>query len=370
MSSTTIQAQKLDALRMPLQGRQVIEASAGTGKTWTMRKALKMLKRKLKSQGIAIRSLNCAIRHAAARLIDGSTIAHLLNKYRKHGGPKFAKNCIILIDEASEIPLSMWTELAQWYLLGVRFVIIGDFDGQFLPMFDRWGDAMKVKDIQTSLFFHSLCEGTHVHFGQYRRGDESARPLFNFYCSLYPRLKLPNETAVLDASLEEARAFLPPLDAMPDVILCNSHRKRILLNHAVNMFFAEQQEATLFIPCTKAKNLGVTMLPQDMLIWEGQELLGCIHASNSKTVINGVLYGVKGWDETHVFLDVHPQYQKQPGDDEDEAEQSAPPPPPMSSLRRGPGMASLSLSSARHVSALGHAFARALRLKPLRKHCY
>ena len=36
MSSTTIQAQKLDPLRMPLQGRQVIEASAGTGKTWTL----------------------------------------------------------------------------------------------------------------------------------------------------------------------------------------------------------------------------------------------------------------------------------------------------------------------------------------------
>jgi exodeoxyribonuclease V beta subunit len=36
MSSTTIQAQKLDALRMPLHGRQVIEASAGTGKTWTL----------------------------------------------------------------------------------------------------------------------------------------------------------------------------------------------------------------------------------------------------------------------------------------------------------------------------------------------
>lgn len=31
-----IQAQKLDALRMPLHGRQVIEASAGTGKTWTL----------------------------------------------------------------------------------------------------------------------------------------------------------------------------------------------------------------------------------------------------------------------------------------------------------------------------------------------
>ena len=36
MSSTTTEAQKLDALCMPLHGRQVIEASAGTGKTWTL----------------------------------------------------------------------------------------------------------------------------------------------------------------------------------------------------------------------------------------------------------------------------------------------------------------------------------------------
>ncbi len=32
----TYQAQKLDALTLPLKGRQVIEASAGTGKTWTL----------------------------------------------------------------------------------------------------------------------------------------------------------------------------------------------------------------------------------------------------------------------------------------------------------------------------------------------
>ena len=35
-ATPTFQAQKLDALRMPLHGRQVIEASAGTGKTWTL----------------------------------------------------------------------------------------------------------------------------------------------------------------------------------------------------------------------------------------------------------------------------------------------------------------------------------------------
>ena len=35
-ATPTFQAQKLDALHMPLHGRQVIEASAGTGKTWTL----------------------------------------------------------------------------------------------------------------------------------------------------------------------------------------------------------------------------------------------------------------------------------------------------------------------------------------------
>jgi energy-coupling factor transporter ATP-binding protein EcfA2 len=296
----------------------LITGPAGTGKTWTMRKALKQLQRTLKAQGIELRNLNCAIRHAAARLIGGSTIAHLLNKYRQQGGPKFAKNCIILIDEASEIPLSMWTELAQWYLLGVRFVIIGDFDGQFLPMFDRWGEAMAKNDIQTSLFFHSLCEGTHVHFTQYRRGDESARPLFDFYCSLYQRLKLQNQRAMLDASLEEAKERFKACPVIPDVTLCASHYKRRLLNHAVNMTLARQEDKTLFIPCTKTKALGVTMVPQDMTIWKGLELLGCIHQSNSKTVINGVLYVVQDWDERFVYLNVHERYQTQPDDDSDE----------------------------------------------------
>ena len=267
----------------------LVTGPAGVGKTWTMRQVLKRLKRMMKKEGRQLINLNCAIRHAAARLIGGSTIAHLLNKYRRQGGPKFAKDCVILIDEASEIPLSMWTELAQWYLLGVRFVIIGDFDGQFLPMFDRWGKALESNDIQTSQFFHSLCEGTRVHFTQYRRGDESARPLFDFYCSLYPDLKLENQMAALDRALDKAMAFFLPCEigTMPDVILTNSHYKRRLLNHAVNLWRVERlDKPSLFIPCTKSKALGVTMLPQDMTIWVGMELLGCIHQSNSKTVIN------------------------------------------------------------------------------------
>ena len=206
-------------------------------------------------------------------------------------------------------------------------MIIGDFDGQFLPMFDRWGKILEEKDIQTSLLFHSLCEGTRVHFTEYRRGDASAKPLFDFYCGLYPRLKLPNQTGAIDTSLEEARAFFKPCDDMPDVILCNSHYKRRLLNHAMNLFFGgrKMDNEKLYIPCVKDKTLGVTMLPQDMTIWKGMELLGCIHASNSKTVINGILYVVVSWDNRFVHLDVHPRYKKQPGDDSDKEEEAEEP---------------------------------------------
>jgi len=102
------------------------------------------------------------------------------------------------------------------------------------------------------------------------------------------------------------------------VVLCLSHKKRMLLNHAMNLQKAELCDGPVaFIPCTKSKTLGVTMLPQDMKIWEGIELIGCIHQSNSKTVINGVLYVVKGWDAKFVYINVHPQYQKQPSDDSD-----------------------------------------------------
>ena len=107
---------------------------------------------------------------------------------------------------------------------------------------------------------------------------------------------------------------------MPDVVLCNSHYKRRLLNHALNIFWAAKEKDTLFIPCVKDKNLGVTMLPQDMKIWNKLELLGCIHASNSKTVINGILYVVDRWDDRFVYLNVHPRYKKQPGDDSDNEE--------------------------------------------------
>ena len=117
-------------------------------------------------------------------------------------------------------------------------------------------------------------------------------------------------------ALEDAQKIFKPCETMPDIMLCLSHKKRLTLNHAVNVHFANNKKlegkATKLIPKTTSKSLGVPLEPQDYIIWEGMELLGCIRMSNSKTVINGVWYVVLRWDESSVYLKVHPRYQKQP----------------------------------------------------------
>ena len=137
-------------------------------------------------------------------------------------------------------------------------------------------------------------------------------------------MQYENQTAALDTALEDAQKFFKPCETMPDIMLRLSHKKRLMLNHAVNIHFANEKtlegKATKLIPKSASKSLGVTMAPQDFMIWEGMELLGCIRQSDSKTVINGVWYVVLRWDDRFVYLKVHERYQKQPDNDAEEVE--------------------------------------------------
>ena len=111
-----------------------------------------------------------ALRHCAAALIAGKTIQHYINKYEKAGGSP-RPDTIVLIDESSEIQLHTWAILAQWKLMGVSFIIAGDFDGQNKPIFDSWNDSMKKKDTRKSHFLHEMCGGAHLMLEVFRRGN-------------------------------------------------------------------------------------------------------------------------------------------------------------------------------------------------------
>ena len=54
--------------------------------------------------------------------------------------------------------------------MGNRFVLVGDFNGQLQPIFDRWGDVAKHAYLSSSTLIHNMCNGLHVQLTEYRRG--------------------------------------------------------------------------------------------------------------------------------------------------------------------------------------------------------
>ena len=153
-------------------GGLLITGPAGVGKSYVLRK-LRVELQKLEYE----RQLPMAVRHAAAMLVGGKTISHYVHKYHARGGAP-APGTVVIVDEWSEVQLHTWVELARWALMGVKFILLGDADGQRKPIFDKWAQAMKIKDIRTSRFIHELCGGTRVKLTTYRRGTD--HELFRF----------------------------------------------------------------------------------------------------------------------------------------------------------------------------------------------
>ena len=107
--------------------------------------------------------------------------------------------------------------------MGNKIILIGDYKGQFLPVYDRWGDSA---DIATSNLLHTLCNGLHINLTVYRRGTDPE--LFAFY---HDKLYHTDFEADLQECVQEARARYP-CDAcrLPDVALTISHKKRAVVN--------------------------------------------------------------------------------------------------------------------------------------------
>ena len=203
----------------------LLSGAAGTGKSHLLRALMKLLSSKVPGKHIAT-----ALRHNTTMLICGKTIAHYLHKYRSRGGAP-RPGTIVVIDEWSEVQLHTWAELAQWKLVGVIFVLVGDADGQRKPIFDKWQDAMDSIDIRRSQLIHELCGGFHTHLSVYRRGVD--QDLFDAYTGLYP---LADDNSQVPRIVEQMRGKypLPSIQTRCGYYLVLSHKKRMLLNHAMN----------------------------------------------------------------------------------------------------------------------------------------
>ena len=248
-------------------------------------------------------------------LVGGKTIQHYLCKYRKHGGsPK--PGTIVVLDECSEIQLHTLAILAQWKLMGVRFLILGDFDGQLPPIFDKWANAMDRLDIRESQFLYDLVGGLHIKLTTYRRGTDIE--LFRRYVQLYKYADLKparvrgryNEDYYITQQLvEKVRETYPMHDGEIDIHLVPSHKKRMEINALVNKIEAAKRDNAVLIPC-HGKLHGAQMQPQTMYIWEGMELLCYSRKYRQDRPVNGGIYVVEKFVKDIVVVRLHEDYRR------------------------------------------------------------
>jgi len=163
----------LDAIaqKVVAHGSALITGPAGTGETWLNRLINARLQGKV---------VNTAMTHAASRLMPGGkTVAQLLNVNR-YGRVRDTTFCV---DEIGMVPLSTLVRLGSWQLLGSKFIMYGDFKGQFEPIYDQWRG-----DVENSGIVRQLAGGLHVHLTVGRRSDQAH---FRFYTGLYPSVGQP-----------------------------------------------------------------------------------------------------------------------------------------------------------------------------------
>jgi hypothetical protein len=264
-------------------GSALVVGPAGTGKTRLNR----LVNQKLEELGRKV--VNTAITHAASRLMPGGrTLAHLLNVNR-YGRVRDTTFCV---DEIGMVPLSTLVRVGAWQLVGARFVLYGDFRGQFLPICDQWKGA----DIESSGIVQQLAGSLHVHLSTNRRaaGDDAH---FRFYTGLYDSVGGP-------VPLEQARARYPLDREFCHVTLVVSHRKRRELNQFYNE--CRDRRGGVFVKC--AGGVRHHNAPQHMWLRAGMRLLCC--AKSHPTLVNGVFYTVVGVDKREVVVRMDEDYRR------------------------------------------------------------
>ena len=200
------------------------------------------------------------------------------------------------------IPLSMWGDISRWQLMGNRFILVGDFDGQLQPIFDRWNDVAKGTDLSHSTLLHNMCNGLHVQLTEYRRGVDPE--LFANYVALYPRLQ--DDIGQLVAEMRGKY----PWDGVivPDHCLVISHETRKRVNDWLNKRKSSDQTWTLVKAEKGVKRVGCKSEPQDMRLWPGIVLIGCTASNSPSGIVHSVTYEVVEIDAEKVVVQMTEEF--------------------------------------------------------------
>ena len=154
-----------------------ISGCGGSGKSWLIDLIVALL---IEGAGFKEEHIHkCAFTHVAAGSINGHTLLHELHRTKKKGH-------VIIVDEASMVPLSMWSALLNLKFTGNAVIVAGDMDGQFRAIADQH-QLEKLEGFDRSDFMHDLCNGLRIEMVKYRRGKGNGFDHYAYTGRLYPQ---------------------------------------------------------------------------------------------------------------------------------------------------------------------------------------
>ena len=160
----------------------------------------------------------CAYTHCACRLVGGETVAHLLHLN------KSLKDTWFLVDEVGLLPVSTLGAMSRWLWLGAKFIVFGDYEGQFQPFWDRLD--MSQRDGRNALT-HQMSNGFCCLLQTYQRGTDPE--LFAWFHAMYGQ---EDARGLAEQSRQRYPAECDP--ARDPLVLCVSHKKRMRVNARQN----------------------------------------------------------------------------------------------------------------------------------------
>jgi hypothetical protein len=162
-------------------------------------------------------------------------------------------------------------------------LISGDFN-QFAPIGNSFrGSPVEDDAFEKSNLLHRMSDGNRLILTDCKRSDAE---LFDFYTRLIPGGDLYDQPIQEAVTLAREKFTY---EGVCDLNLVLSHRKRIAINRKVNVY--KKPDDAVFLPCPKLKRLSLNA-PQEMWIWPGLKLLGCLPIEK-QGVTNGVVYKIE-----------------------------------------------------------------------------
>ena len=246
----------------------MISGGPGTGKTRILRAIIDAQLRSYPDTNIVC----AAPTHVAKCLMpNGETLAHVLHKFQKGK----ARGTLFVVDECSMVGIGQLSLLAEKKLVGGQMILMGDWEGQFLPIADNYGDY--TGRLQNVDLLRQMANALHIRMTEPKRFN---REHFAWIMDLYPSADVGNPPSTLR---EQTRAQFP-LGDQTDLYIVVSHNHRRRLNAFANL---RDRDGVLVKCAGKLPNR--LNQPQDMYLRPGMKLIGC---ANGEIIVNGVPYDV------------------------------------------------------------------------------